>query len=110
MDRLITDARAFRSGYVPQELYHREGQIAQLSSALGIRWGHVNCMSDSSKSAVLHALTKHAGRAAYLCPVESPTVDEHFHAIGRLFEPDWCTTPIRSDSVEFKICRIGTFG
>ncbi|QCJ48535.1 AAA family ATPase [Haloprofundus sp. MHR1] len=101
---MITDARALRSGYVPQELYHREGQIAKLSSALrpithgdigedafvfgpsgvgktttakfvlrqleheafGIRWGYVNCMSDSSKSAVLHALTKHAGRAADL--------------------------------------------
>ncbi|WP_317988552.1 orc1/cdc6 family replication initiation protein [Haloprofundus salilacus] len=101
---VITDARALRPEYLPQELYHREGQITQLSSvlrpithgdvgedafifgpsgvgktttakfvlrqlereALGIRWGYVNCMSDSSKSAVLHALARHAGRAADL--------------------------------------------
>ncbi|MFC4550088.1 MULTISPECIES: Cdc6/Cdc18 family protein [Halorussus] len=31
---MITDARALRKSYVPQELHHREGQIDYLSSAL----------------------------------------------------------------------------
>lgn len=31
---MITDARALRKSYVPQELYHRDGQIDHLSSAL----------------------------------------------------------------------------
>ncbi|WP_224332905.1 Cdc6/Cdc18 family protein [Haloprofundus halobius] len=101
---MITDARALRPEFIPQELCHREGQIAHLSSALrpitngdpgehtfifgpsgtgktttakfvlrqlerealDIRWGYINCMSNSSKSAVLHGLARHAGRAADL--------------------------------------------
>ncbi|GGN08017.1 Cdc6/Cdc18 family protein [Halarchaeum nitratireducens] len=94
---MITDLRALEDAYVPRDLYHREGQINQMTTALdpllhdhpgddifvfgpsgagktttaryvlrqlnheaSIRWGYVNCISDSGKSAVLHRLLRDA--------------------------------------------------
>jgi Cdc6-like AAA superfamily ATPase len=101
---MITDARALRQDYVPQELYHREGKISHISSALrpvsgadlgedilihgpsgtgkttiakfvldqlkretlDVEWGYTNCISNASKTDVLHSLLRDADRGADL--------------------------------------------
>ncbi|WP_136688673.1 Cdc6/Cdc18 family protein [Halorhabdus amylolytica] len=101
---MITDARALRPEFVPQDLHHRDGQIDHLSSildpvtygeraediciygpsgsgkttiakfvlrlleaeTLGVRWGYVNCMGDTSGAAVLYELARELGLGADL--------------------------------------------
>lgn len=125
---MITDARALRKSYVPQELHHCEGQIDYLSSALRpithgftgedafifgpsgtgkttiakyvlrqlererleVRWGYVNCITDSTKAGVFYQLVRDAGRGADLRREGTPTatfldrlrnLDGHFVAV-----------------------------
>jgi len=60
------------------------------SQVLGVRSGYVNCISDSTKSAVCHSLVQDAGRGNDLRPEGTPTsvyfdrlreMDDHFVAI-----------------------------
>jgi len=108
---MITDARALRLGFVPQDLEHRDGQIDYLSTifeplrngrkgehvcihgpsgagkttlakytldqlksqTFGIRWGYVNCMSDSAPGSVLFELVRDAGLGRDLRREGTPT-------------------------------------